>query len=270
MGIVNCTDDSFYAQTRTPRPRQAIRRALDLIAQGAHILDLGAESSRPYAQALNPADERARLLPVLTSLKNRGAFLSVDTWHAKTAAMALDCGCSIINDISAARWDPELLDVLVSWKPGYVLMHSGGRPWEMQDNPVYSDVVDEELRFFSEQMNRLVRAGLPEERIVLDLGIGFGKNLSHNLALLRAAPRFLSFGRPLLVGLSMKSLFQKLFGLATQDRVLPTQVACALLLERGVFWHRVHHVAETRRTLLLTLAMQQKAQNDPMSSSDVP
>ena len=256
MGIVNCTDDSFYAETRTAKTADAIKRALTLLDEGAHIIDLGAESSRPYAKPLDPACEARRLLPVLARLRRSAAFLSVDTWHASTAAMALSLGCSMINDISAARWDPELLDVLVQWKPGYVLMHAGGRPGQMQDHPVYRDVVDEELAFFTEQMNRLVGAGLPEERILLDPGIGFGKTLDHNLALLRAIPRFLSLGRPLLIGLSMKSLFQQLLGLELNERGLPTQVASALLLSRGVFWHRVHHVAATRTSLLLTQAMQ--------------
>lgn len=262
MGIVNCTNDSFYEAARTPSADQAIARARKLLAEGADIIDLGAESSRPGSVSIDPDCEAQRLIPVLSALKSCGAFLSVDTWHAQTARMALEQGCAIINDISAARWDPELLDVLVSWKPGYVLMHAGDRPKVMQNNPVYNNVVDDELNFFTCALNRLVAAGLPEERIVLDLGIGFGKTLAHNLSLLTSIPRFLSLGRPLLLGLSMKSMFYDLLGLELKDRACATQVATALLFTQGVFWHRVHHVAETRSSLLLAQAMQHSTKDD--------
>lgn len=179
----------------------------------------------------------------------------MDTYHADTAAAVLAQGAHIINDISACRFDPGLLDVLVQYKPGYVLMHSQGRPEVMQRAPRYDDVRREVREFFERELSRLVRAGLPEDRIVLDPGIGFGKTLEHNLTLLAHPGDWLELGRPVLMGLSMKSLFGGLLGLATDERGTATQVATALLWRRGIFWHRVHEVAATRRSLLLAGAL---------------
>ena len=165
----------------------------------------------------------------------------------------------IINDISACAFDPGLLDVLVQYKPGYVLMHSQGRPDVMQQDPRYADVRSEVMAFFERGLHRLTAAGLPEEHIVLDPGIGFGKTLGHNLELLAHAEDWLAFGRPVLLGLSMKSMFGQLLGLTTPERGCATQVATALLWEKGLFWHRVHDVAATRRTLTLAAALRDPA-----------
>lgn len=257
MGIVNLTPDSFYDGGAHDGPRRGLAHALHLLDQGADILDLGAESSRPGAAALEPAAELARLLPVLTGLRQRatGAVLSVDTYHASTAASALELGAAIINDISACAFDPGLLDVLAQYKPGYVLMHSQGRPDRMQHDPRYGDVRREVREFFERELTRLTAAGLPENRIVLDPGIGFGKTLEHNLALLSHPEDWLSFGRPVLMGLSMKSVFGGLLGLPPPQRGAATQTATALLWSRGVFWHRVHDVAAARQGLALAAAL---------------
>lgn len=257
MGIVNLTPDSFYDGGCHADAVSGLAHALKVRDDGADVLDLGAESSRSGATPLSAGEELHRLLPVLAGLKRQapGACLSVDTYHAATAAAVLTQGVQIINDISACRFDPELLDVLVEYKPGYVLMHSQGRPEVMQQAPRYEDVRREVRDFFEREMARLVRAGLPEDRIVLDPGIGFGKTLEHNLTLLAHPEDWLELGRPVLMGLSMKSLFGGLFGLAAVDRGTVTQVATARLWERGVFWHRVHDAAATRRTLCLLTAL---------------
>lgn len=257
MGIVNLTPDSFYDGGAHADPRKGLAHALRLLEQGADILDLGAESSRPGAAALEPAEELERLLPVLAGLRQRasGAVISVDTYHAATAAMALEQGAAIINDISACSFDPELLDVLVQYKPGYVLMHSQGRPDRMQHDPRYGDVRREVREFFERELTRLTAAGLPENRIVLDPGIGFGKTLEHNLALLSHPEDWLGFGRPALMGLSMKSMFGALLGLPPPQRGTATQAATALLWSRGVFWHRVHDVAAARQSLAVAAAL---------------
>jgi dihydropteroate synthase len=257
MGIVNLTPDSFYDGDSHARVRDRVEHALRLHAEGADILDLGAESSRPGAAELEPAEELSRLLPVLFALKReaKGAIISVDTYHADTAAAALELGVSVINDISACIFDPGLQDVLAQYKPGYVLMHSGGRPGNMQDDPQYDDVRREVMTFFERSLTRLVGAGLPEDRIVLDPGIGFGKTLAHNMELLAHPEDWFSFGRPVLMALSMKSVFGGLLGLSTAGRGTSTQVATALLWGRGVFWHRVHEVAEIRRSLALAAAL---------------
>ena len=257
MGILNLTPDSFYVGGRHATGAAALRQARALREAGADLLDLGAESSRPGARPLTPGEEQERLLPVLGTVREHMPDIpvSVDTVHAATAAAALDMGAVVINDVSACRADPELTDVLVERKPGYVLMHSQGRPPKMQDSPYYADVCQEVRRFFGRELDRLVKAGLPEDRIVLDPGIGFGKTLAHNLALLARMEDFLEFGRPLLAGLSMKSLFGELLGLPLEARGAATQTASALLWERGVFWHRVHDVAGVRGALRLAAAI---------------
>ena len=259
LGIVNLSPDSFAQTESGLGPLDLLKRALTLRAQGADILDLGGESTRPGATPLDSEVEGFRLWPLLCRLRKeaRGTILSLDTYHAKTAKLALEMGVDIINDISHACFEPELLEVLASTKPGYVLMHSKGRPKTMQKAPHYDDCVTEVLAFFEEQLNRLVKSGLPENRIVLDPGIGFGKNLAHNLALLKNIKRFTSLGRPLLVGLSYKQLFFDLLGLPLAQRGSITQVATALLWQQGVFWHRVHDVAKAREAL--TLAAQLKS-----------
>lgn len=257
MGILNLTPDSFYDGGKHAAGEAALRQALALSEAGADLLDLGAESSRPGARPLTPEEEQQRLIPVLDAVREKlpGIPLSVDTVHAATAAAALDRGAVIINDVSACGVDPELVDVLAERRPGYVLMHSQGRPPEMQAAPRYADVCLEVRRFFARELARLVKAGLPEEHIVLDPGIGFGKTLSHNLALLAHMEDFLEFGRPLLVGLSMKSLFGDLLGLPVEARGAATQTASALLWERGIFWHRVHDVAGVRGALRLAATL---------------
>ncbi len=256
MGIVNLTPDSFYDGGVHHMPPAGLEHALTLLEQGADILDLGAESSRPGAAELPPDEEIQRLAPVLMGLRHQApwATVSVDTYHAATAAAVLGQGAVIINDISACAFDPGLLDVLVQYKPGYVLMHSQGRPQTMQHNPRYEDVRREVREFFECNLARLVRAGLPEDRIVLDPGIGFGKTLAHNLELLAHPEDWLGFGRPVLMALSMKSVFGGLLSLPPARRGAATVAATALLRARGVFWHRVHHVADARQALAVATA----------------
>ena len=216
MGIVNLTPDSFYAQSRSQDPDEALRRSLAMLENGADVIDLGAESSRPGA-----APE----------------------------------GADIINDISACSFDPELLDVVAEYKPGYVLMHCQGTPGTMQLNPSYADVCCEVAIFFETMMNRLVSRGLPEENIILDPGIGFGKTMEHNLALMRGTNPWEHLGRPSLMACSMKSVFGDLLGLPTEERGTATLVATALTHAAGYRWHRVHNPLEARQSLCLAQAL---------------
>jgi dihydropteroate synthase len=173
----------------------------------------------------------------------------VDTYKAEVALAALREGAAIVNDVSACRFDPALMDVLASEKPGYVLMHSLGRPSEMQVAPEYDDVVDDILAFFEERLAALTRAGLPEDRVVLDPGVGFGKTLEHNLEIMRGVERFHVLGRPLFIGLSNKSIWEKLLGLEPGERGEATLAATVLMAGRGVAVHRVHEVKAARRAL---------------------
>ncbi len=264
FGIVNITPDSFYDGGKYDTTDNAVAHALALAAEGAHVLDIGGESSRPYAEPVSDAQELARVLPVVRALTAQKAenslpwALAVDTYKASTASATLDAGAEIINDISACTFDPALVDVLVQYKPGYVLMHTAGRPETMQDAPVYTDVVTEILKFFEQRLTMLVNAGLPEERIVLDPGIGFGKLPEHNVAVLRNMERFMVLGRPLMGAFSNKSLFGDLLGLAPGQRKNATQATTAILASRGVRLHRVHEVRETVQTLRLAEVLLQE------------
>ncbi len=169
---------------------------------------------------------------------------------------ALEKGVEIINDISAFNWEKKLLDVVAAYKPLYVLMHCQGRPQTMQDTPAYNNVVRDVYAFFEQKMNILVQKGLPEENIILDFGIGFGKTLEHNLALLQNIEFFETLKRPLLLGLSQKSLFGHLLGQEKNERSVSTQVCTALAMQSGIIHHRVHEVKKTVETLALTYALQ--------------
>jgi len=252
-GIVNVTPDSFYDGGTHADMESGVAHALELARQGAHILDVGGESTRPYSDSVDEAEELRRVLPVIEGLieARTHSVISVDTYKAKVAARCLEAGAAIINDVSGFRFEPELLDVLAEYKPGYVLMHSLGRPEDMQDEPRYGDVVSEIMAFFEERLAVLDNAGLPLDRVVLDPGIGFGKKLEHNLTILREIERFHELGLPLYMGLSNKSLWQGLLGLEVGQRRNATQAATALLAAKGVPIHRVHEVELTRQTLTI-------------------
>ncbi len=258
-GIVNVTPDSFYDGGRHASPEQAVQHGLKLAREGADILDVGGESTRPFAPEVSVDEELARVIPVIRSLAQElgpdGPVLSVDTSKAPVARAALEAGALMVNDVSACCFDPGLAEVLAEHQPGYVLMHSQGRPGDMQKDPCYQDVVAEILAFFEERLEFLARAGLLRSRVVLDPGIGFGKTLEHNLAILAGIEKFLVLGRPLYLGLSNKSLWGKLLDLPPDGRQTATQVATALMAARGVAVHRVHEVELTRQTLALVRAV---------------
>jgi len=225
--------------------------------EGAAIVDVGGESTRPFSEPVSEPDELRRVLPVVEAiLRDRpGAAVSVDTYKAGVAARALEAGALIVNDVSACRFDPLLLDVLVQHKPGYVLMHSQGTPKTMQVEPRYGDVVAEVLEFFEMNLAWLVRSGLPEDRIVLDPGIGFGKKVEHNLQLIRSLETFSSLGRPVLMGLSNKAFLGALTGRDVGARGPATQVATAMSHAHGARIHRVHQVAQAVEALVLAEAL---------------
>lgn len=269
-GIVNLTPDSFSGNGAAPEAAgQAIRSQVE---QGADIVDLGAESTRPGARDIGREEEWRRLAPAVRlaveyrrSLRRNGhgrAFaLSVDTYRAATAAAALapveDCGegVDIINDIAGGAFDPAMDEVLASFKPGYVLGHCPVRPAAMQLAPRYDNIVEELMGWFATRMAALVKAGLPEECICLDPCMGFAKNLEHNLAVIAAIPRLLSLGRPLFFGISRKSIIGDITDLPVAQRDTPTQVLTALLARAGVAVHRVHNVADTMYTLKMVRAL---------------
>jgi dihydropteroate synthase len=256
MGIVNVTPDSFYDGGRFFAPEAAVAHGLELAAQGAEILDVGGDSSRPGAVPATEAEELARVLPVIQALAAQTRVsLSIDTTKPAVARAAIAAGASIVNDVAAYRGEATLWRVVAETGAGYVCMHAQGPPATMQAAPRYQDVVREVDAFFASRLAELARAGVAPEQVVLDVGIGFGKSLEHNLRLLAALGEFTRFGRPRLLGVSRKSFIQKLLGAEPNER-LPASLACAsMAAEAGVQFIRTHDVAETVQAVRMTEAV---------------
>jgi len=256
MGIVNVTPDSFSDGGRFLDAREAVEHALRLVDEGAEIIDVGGESTRPRATPVDEAEELQRVLPVIEELVRKIKVpISIDTMKPGVARAALDAGASIVNDVAANREDNEMWRVAAESRAGYVCMHMQGTPQTMQVNPTYADVVEDVKTFFSERIRRLNDCGVSSEQIILDPGIGFGKTPGHNLQLLGGLRRFRELERPLLLGVSRKSFIGKLFGTELAGR-LPAALACAsLAVEAGMQIIRAHEVAETVQALRMTEAI---------------
>ena len=256
-GIVNVTPDSFYDGGRHADAAAAVAHGLSLAEGGADMLDVGGESTRPGAAPVSLEEELRRVVPVVAGLvaARPDIPVAVDTYKAGCAAAALDAGAVAVNDVSACAFDPGLRDVVAQYKPGYVLMHSQGRPATMQDDPRSGRGAVLILASSDVRMALLVRAGLPEEHIVLDPGVGFGKRTEHNLDILRRLDRFTSLGRPLYLGISNKSVFGAVLALPVEKRNLATAVLSVLCAARGARIHRVHDVAGVAAALRLAAAV---------------
>ncbi len=250
MGVVNVTPDSFFDGGKFLEPGQAVERGLELAEQGADILDIGGESSRPGSEPVPAEEELRRVLPVLRGLRRQtGVFISIDTTKRAVAEAALDAGADIINDISALRFDPSLLALAASRSAAVVLMHMLGTPKTMQSAPAYGDVVAEVREFLEEREAAVMAAGVERERIIVDPGIGFGKRLSDNLSLINNLSVFRDLGRPLLVGPSRKSFLGALLDLPAEDRLEGTLAASVLSVVRGAHILRVHDVLAVSRAV---------------------
>jgi dihydropteroate synthase len=255
MGVVNVTPDSFSDGGLYLDAEAAIAHGRELVAQGADILDVGGESTRPGAEEVDEAEELRRVLPVVQELGKSGAVVSIDTSKSGVAEAALDAGARIVNDVTALRRDPEIGALCAEREVGVVLMHMQGEPRSMQENPVYEDVVDEVKAFLAERMEVAVAAGVTEERIWLDPGIGFGKTLEHNLELLRRLAELCDLGRPLVIGPSRKSFIGKIDGSPIEDRIGGTIASSVLAVAEGADVLRVHDVAEVRQAVTVTTAV---------------
>jgi dihydropteroate synthase len=254
MGVVNVTPDSFSDGGLFLDAEAAIAHGRELAEQGAEILDVGGKSTRPGAEEVSVEEEMARVVPVVRGLA-KTATVSVDTSKAEVAAAALDAGASIVNDVSALRNAPEIGALCAERGAGLVLMHMQGDPRTMQANPVYDDVVDEVKAFLAERLEAAVAAGVDEERIWLDPGIGFGKALEHNLELLRRLGELRELGRPLLVGASRKSFIGKIDGSPVDDRLGGTIASSVLAMAEGANVLRVHDVAEAAQAVAVGAAI---------------
>jgi dihydropteroate synthase len=257
MGIVNVTPDSFSDGGDFLDPDHAIAHGQQLIAEGADILDIGGESTRPGAQPVDAPEELRRVLPVIRALAQPGnPPVSIDTRHPSVAQAAVDAGASIINDIQANRTDPAMWHVVRDTGAGYVCMHMQGDPASMQKAPRYANVTAEILAFFRDRLEQLALAGVDPSRVILDPGIGFGKTPAHNLELLRNLRDFTRLPQALLLGISRKSFLGTITGAGTLDR-LPACLACTVwAAQQGVQLFRTHDVAPTRHALQILGAIQ--------------
>lgn len=244
MGILNVTPDSFSDGGRHDHLESALDHARRMIAEGAAILDIGGESTRPGSLPVPADEEIRRVVPVIAKIREIwNGWISVDTAKAEVADSALLAGADVVNDVSGLRADPEMPAVCAAHQCGVVVMHMQGEPRTMQEAPHYEDVVREVVEFFDERMTTLRSAGIAEESLCFDPGIGFGKTLDHNLALLRALDKLSPAGRPILLGVSRKSFIGMLLG--DKDLTLrnwPTVAVTARAREMGVMLHRVHEV----------------------------
>lgn len=252
MGVVNVTPDSFSDGGRFLDPRAAVDHGLRLIEQGADILDVGGESTRPHATPVGADEELRRVMPVVAALCERAAVpVSIDTSKAIVARRALEAGAQIVNDVTALTGDPEMIEVVVRGNAGVCAMHMRGTPLSMQDDPAYEDVVREVGQYLRARRDALRRAGVAPERIALDPGIGFGKTTRHNLDLLAGAGQLHALGCPILVGPSRKRFIGQVLDDLQADRTAGTIGVALALARQGVQILRVHDVAAVRQALVL-------------------
>jgi dihydropteroate synthase len=256
MGIVNVTPDSFSDGGAFDDPVAAIVHARRLVSEGAAIVDVGGESTRPRADPVPADEELRRVLPVVEGVAGLGlpVQISIDTMKLQVAVAALDAGASYVNDVTAFRHDPELAALVAERGADCCLMHMLGQPRTMQEDPRYDDVVSDVKAFLEHRMAFAVAEGVPEERIQLDPGIGFGKTLEHNLELLRRLDELVALGRPLVVGTSRKSFLGRLTGRDVTERVAGTIATNVLAFERGARVFRVHDVAASADALAVAAA----------------
>jgi len=260
MGVLNVTPDSFSDGGRYLEPQAALAHGVRLLAQGADIVDVGGESTRPGARAVPASEELARVQPVVEGLAaaHEGVRISIDTSKAPVAAAALAAGASMVNDVTALRGDAQMAGVVADSGAECCLMHMRGNPRTMQRDPRYEDVVDEVEAFLHERLQFAVREGISEQRLLVDPGIGFGKTLEHNLELLRRLDQLLRLGRPIVIGTSRKSFLARLAGAdatpGDDARLAGTLASNLIAYERGASVFRVHDVAPMRAALVVAAA----------------
>jgi dihydropteroate synthase len=256
MGIVNVTPDSFYSANAHTTVTAAIDTIAQQLAQGATIIDIGGTSSKPNAAVVSVADELNRVLPVVEQAVKLfpNIIISIDTTSAHVAQATLDAGASIINDISAGTHDPKMLATVAQYACPYILMHAQGTPSTMQNNPTYNNVVTEVFQFFTERIALARQAGIND--VVIDVGFGFGKTLTHNYELLNNLTHFNSLGVPMLVGVSRKSMLYKLLDTTPEESLNATTVANTIALMQGANLLRVHDVKAAMEAVKIVGAME--------------
>lgn len=250
MGIVNVTPDSFSDGGRHFSTELAVKHALKLVADGADILDIGGESTRPYSDPVNGQEELDRVVPVIEALSQQTEIpISIDTSKAAVAMAAIAAGAQIINDVTGLEGDPEMMSVAIETGAGICAMHMQGTPQTMQDDPIYDNVVEDIFDYLERRKTALLDAGIDPSKICLDPGVGFGKTHEHNLDLLRRAERFLDLGCPILIGHSRKGFIGKLLGNKEANRDTGTLAISMLLAQKGIHILRIHEIAHTTQAM---------------------
>lgn len=256
MGILNITGDSFYKKSRTASLKTALKKAGAMIREGADILDIGGESTRPGSDPVSEKEELKRILPVIKALSKKFNIpLSVDTYKSSVAKAVLDEGVSIINDISGLQFDPKMAKTIAQTNAGVIIMHISGKPKAMQKNPTYKSLMKEIISYLEKSMDQAVSAGISRDRIIIDPGIGFGKNLSHNLTILKKLKQLKKLKRPILLGLSRKSFIGNILDLPPEERLEGTLAATIVGVINGAQIFRTHDVRETRRAVAVADAI---------------
>lgn len=257
MGVLNVTPDSFSDGGEFFSVEKALEHGAQMAAAGAQIIDVGGESTRPGAEPVSSDEEFRRVIPVIEGLRARiDVLISIDTSKASVAEAALEAGASIVNDVTAGRGDIEMMTIVRKRNAGFILMHMQGEPRTMQADPHYVDVVEEVADFFRQQYERALKCGIDPMAMAFDPGIGFGKTLAHNLALLQNLERLRVHERPIAVGISRKSFLGKLIGSSdVRDRIAPTVALTSLLRLKGASIFRVHDVKENSEALRVTEAI---------------
>ena len=247
MGVLNATPDSFYTPSTVPDPASAAARAREMVENGADVVDIGGESSRPGAAPIGLDEELARVLPVFEALQGSDLRLSVDTYRAETARQALARGATMVNDITALRGDADMAGVVADVGAECVLMHMQGTPETMQARPQYDDIMDDLCAFFEERIAHAVDQGIAEEKVWIDPGFGFGKTVEHNLSIIRRLNELAKFGRPVLIGTSNKSTIGAVLDASPEERLEGTAATVAVAISNGAAGVRVHDVKAMAR-----------------------
>ena len=250
MGVINVTPDSFSDGGQFFEKERAIEQALQLAGDGADLIDIGGESTRPYAKGISGDEEMGRVIPVIEALKKELRIpISIDTLKAEVAREALHCGASMVNDISALRSDPEMAGVVAQAGVPVILMHMKGTPADMQVHPTYDDVASEVITFLRNAMDQAVKSGVRRERIIVDPGIGFGKSFDHNLELLKELSRLQCLDAPILVGSSRKAFIGRILDKKVHERDTGTMATVAAVVMNGAHIVRVHNVKQAVETV---------------------
>lgn len=256
MGVLNVTPDSFSDGGRFFKLEEAIKQGLKLAEEGADIIDVGGESTRPGSEPVAIEEELRRVLPVIEELAKRIDLpISIDTYKSKVAKEVLDSGASMVNDISGLRYDPEMKKVVAKYDVPVVLMHIQGTPKNMQENPKYENLLEDIKSYLNESISIAEKAEIDEDKIIIDPGIGFGKTLNDNLKILKNLVEFKSLGRPIMIGVSRKSIIGKILDLPTDERLEGSLASMAVAIMNGANILRVHDVKESKRVAKLVDAI---------------